>query len=245
MFCSTLLAAGLVLAFGTSTYGQQTISIVADEWAPFGGAELPGGGISLDVISTVLSRAGYQVTTEILPWERALEGVKTGTYDVIGNLFLDPGLQTSLSYSSPFYETEVRFLQHRGAGLTFTDLDSLRPYTIAVGAGYLYEDSFDNADFLKKRTVTTVAQGVRMVANERVDLTLDSVDVLNHIIRKEDPALADLVEYLPSELTVQAIHMGVRKDLPKRDELIVDFNRVLAEMKSDGSLDQLLEKHRS
>jgi polar amino acid transport system substrate-binding protein len=224
-------------------FAGSTIRVVADEWAPFGGQDLPNGGISLDVISAVLTRAGYTVSVEIVPWERAVQGTQDGTYDVLGNLFKDVELEKTMTFSDPFYNTEVRFVQKAGGEIEYSSLDSLRPYTIAVGAGYLYEEAFDHADDLRKHEVTTVVQGVRMVASGRVDLTLDSMDVINHVLRNSAPELAEQVTFLSRPLSTRNVHMGVRNDLPVREKLVGDFNRVLAEMQADGSLDGILAKH--
>lgn len=242
---SLLLATAVLLGCAGTAQAEPAIRVVVDDWPPFGGENLPEGGISLDVITTVLERAGYDVTTEILPFARILNGAQSGIYDVVGNLFLEEDLQAYLTYSDPFYETEVRFVRQTGRDHSFTDIESLRPYTIAVGEGYLYEEDFDHADSLKKVVVTTTIQGVRMVASGRVDLTLDSTDVIDYAIRTEDPALAEQIEYLPRALTAQRIHMAVRSDFPGRDRLLADFNSVLADMRADGSLDRLLAKHRN
>lgn len=224
---------------------QPALSVVVDPWPPFGGRDLPRDGISLDVIAAVLTRAGYAVETDIVPWRRALDGVRSGTYDGIGNIFRRPALESELAFSDPFFETEVRFVKKSGATATYSDLQSLRPYSIAVGAGYLYEPAFDADDRLRKTTVTNVIDGVRMVAAGRIDLTLDSIDVLNHIIHREDPSLEAQIEILPQTLTTQQIHFAVRRDLPGYEVLIADFNRVLAEMREEGTLDALLAKHRT
>lgn len=233
----------ILITSSISIHADTVIKAVVDEWAPFGGENLPNRGISLDVMITVLERAGYQVEAEIVPWERALSGVKNGTYDVIGNLFFDAELQSDLTFSRPFYETEVQFIQQKGGAANYSDIESLRPYSIAVGEGYLYEDNFDRADFLNKRVVTTVVQGVRMVANGRVDLTLDSSAVINHVINQEAPELADKVEFLPKALAKQEIHMAVRNNFPEKEKLLETFNSILNDMKADGSLEELLKKH--
>ncbi|MEM6988097.1 MAG: transporter substrate-binding domain-containing protein, partial [Pseudomonadota bacterium] len=93
-----------------------TVRAVVDEWAPFGGQDLPNRGISLDVMDAVLTRAGYQMDAEIVPWERALSGTQNGSYDVIGNLFPGPETAEFLYFSDPIYETEVKFVQRRGGG---------------------------------------------------------------------------------------------------------------------------------
>ncbi|WP_299282317.1 transporter substrate-binding domain-containing protein [uncultured Tateyamaria sp.] len=223
----------------------QTLSVVADEWPPFSGEALPNGGLSLDVISAVLRRAGYDVDTQVVPWARVIDGAQTGEFDIVGSLFEDAELQTFLSYSDPFFSTDVRLVQRKGDSHSFTTVDELRPFSIAVGDGFVYEADFDRADYLNKVVVTTTLQGVQMVAHGRVDLTLDSVDVIRHAITHDDPALADRVEFAPGVLVSQTLHMGVRHDLEGSTQIIADFNRVLGEMRDDGSLDALLAVHAS
>ena len=239
----TFLAIGLALGLSGTAFADRSIRVVADEWPPFSGDNLPNGGISLDVIATVLRRAGYEVETAILPWARIMDGAPKGDYDVVGSLFYDPEIATYMTYGDPFFSTEVRFLQQAGAGLEVTGLDSLQGHSIAVGDGFLYEEKFDRATNLNKLVVTTALQGIQMVAHGRADLTLDSVEVLNHSIRHGAPEITDAVEFLPFVLATHDIHMAVFGGLENKDQVVADFNRVLAEMREDGSLSELLQKH--
>ncbi len=238
-----LILAAFLGACVPTVSSADTLTIVADEWPPFSGVSLPGKGISLDVIGEVLKRAGYQVETEVLPWARIMNGATSGQYDAIGSLFFDPELENYLTYADPFYETDVRLVQRAGSDHAFTSVEALRPFSFAVGDGFLYQDEFDRADYLNKVVVTTTLQAVQMVAHARVDLTLDSVDVVNHAVRSDDPSLRGLVEFAPGVLATQGIHMAVRNNLPNRDQVIQDFNTTLAEMRADGSLAKILEKH--
>lgn len=237
---SAMVTMGLALPLGLSA---ESLTIVADEWPPFSGAGLPDKGMSLDVISQVLTRAGYEVQTEVVPWARIIDGASSGQFDIIGSLFFDQSLEEYLTYGDAFYRTDVQLVQPRGGMHQFTTVDALRPYSIAVGDGFLYQDEFDRADYLRKTVVTTTLQAVQMVAHGRADLTLDSVDVVNYAIRTEDPALADLVEFAPGVLASQGIHMAVRNDLPNRDQVVADFNATLADMRADGSLADILVVH--
>ena len=221
----------------------ERLKVVADEWPPFSGAELPSNGISMDVIATVLREAGYEVDVEILPWVRVINGAKTGEYDVVGSLFFDPEFAKFMTYGDAFYETEVKFVQRKGASHNVGTLDALRPYTIAVGDGFLYEEKFDRAEFLKKIVVTTTLQALQMVAHERADLTLDSEEVVRHSLRFGAPDILERVEIIEDALASHEIHMAVRKDHPKSTEIVADFNRTLSKMRSDGSLNNILVKH--
>lgn len=238
------LVSGIFLPPFPQAQAQTKIVIVADEWPPFSGNDLPGQGIAIDVSRSVLERAGYAVDIEILPWARVVDGAKSGEHDAVTSLFLDEEMQKSLAYADPFLETRVRFVQRKGAGIEITDLDSLRPYQIVVGKGYLYEPDFDAADYLDKFEVTTLIQGVRMVAAGRADLTLDSEHVVRHAIRVEDPSLAGEVELLDKTLATQRIHIAFSRSRDDHATIVADFNRTLAEMQADGSLDAVLEKHK-
>lgn len=232
------------LVFGTSAHADTPLRVVVDEWAPFGAESLPGGGISLSVITEVLNRAGYEVEGQIVPFARALSGARSGEYDIVGNLFYDTEMAQDLQYGDPYYQTTVQFIQQSGNDIALGALDDLYPFSVAVGEGYLYSDSFDSADNFRRVTVTTVEQGVRMVASGRVDLTLDSVDVLHYIFQVLDPSLQSQVDVLPYVLATQEIHMAVRRDLENVDQVIADFNATLAEMREDGSLENILSQFR-
>ncbi|MBM7068421.1 ABC transporter substrate-binding protein [Actibacterium sp. 188UL27-1] len=251
VFASAMRRTGLAMAgtivalFGWAGagYAETKLTVVADEWPPFSGKTLKNGGISLDVISAVLIRAGYDVSTEVLPWARIMDGSRKGEYDIVGSLFFDEEIATYMTYGEPFFSTDIKFVRKKGAAHTVSDLDSLRPYTIAVGDGFLYEENFDRADFLQKVVVTTTLQAVQMVAYDRVDLTLDSEDVVKYAVQFGDPSLADRIEVMPNILTSHDIHMAVRNTLPEKDKVIADFNNALADMRADGSLAAVLSAH--
>lgn len=240
------IAATLVVStwlFSTPVSAGETVTVVADEWPPFSSEALPGKGISVDVITSVLTRAGYDVKSEILPWARIMEGARSGSYDIVGSLFYDADLDKFMTFGDAYFTTEIKFVQQAGGSIAFNDLTSLKPYQIAVGAGFLYEDKFDRAEDLNKLEVTTTLQGIQMVAFGRADLTLDSTHVVKHSIQAEDPGLAEKVEFLGNPLAVREIRMAVGDHLPNAQKIVDDFNRTLAEMKNDGSLASLLEKH--
>lgn len=239
---SVLLALGLVLGASRASVAQLTA--VADEWPPFSGSALPNKGLSLDIIQTVLERAGYKIETKILPWARIVDGARKGAHDIIGSLFIAEDMKPHVAYADSYYTTDVKFVRRVGGSQRFESLAGLRPYSIVVGDGFFYEKAFDTANYLNKIVVTTTLQGVQMVAHGRADLTLDSVEVVLHALRRDDPTLRGKIEFLPKPLASRDIHMAVRKNLPMRDKVIADFNRTLKAMKRDGSYATLLMKHK-
>lgn len=222
---------------------QRTLTVVADEWPPFSGENLPNKGISLDVIATVLTRAGYDVRTSVLPWARIMNMASNNKIEIVGSLFFDPAMTTHVTYAESFFSTDIRLVAPSGSPVEYTSVEDLKSYSIAVGAGFLYQDEFDKAGYLNKVEVTTTLQGMRMVADGRVDLTLDSEDVVNYSFQNDDPSLADKITLTPGILASQEIHMAVGNAVEDRHTIISDFNRVISEMRADGSLEQLLAVH--
>ncbi|MEM9139998.1 MAG: transporter substrate-binding domain-containing protein [Pseudomonadota bacterium] len=238
--CAALL---LWLVVAGTAQADTKLKAVADDWPPFSGPDLPNQGISLDVIGTVLRRAGYEVETEILPWARVIDGAKRGSHDIVGSLFFDPAIAAFMTYGDSFFSTDVKFVQRLGTSHDVTSLTALKPYSIAVGEGFLYEEDFDRAEFLNKIVVTTALQALQMVAYERADLTLDSEEVVRYAIQVGDPAIAGKLQIMDHVLASHDIHMAIRSDHPDRDRIVADFNRTLAEMRADGSLAALLAAH--
>jgi len=243
VFLTIAAALAVIPPTGSDAIAGQKLTVVADEWPPFSGEFLPNNGLSLDVITAVLERAGYSVDVAVIPWARIMAGAREGAYDVVGSLFFTDDMTEFVTYSEAYYTTDVKFVRKIGGAATFAGLDDLLPYSIAVGDGFLYAEDFDGADHLNKITVTTTLQCVRMVAHGRADLTLDSQEVVLHALNHEDPSLGDLVEFLPNPLASRGIHMAVRNDLPDRDTVIADFNRALSEMRSDGSYHAIVTRH--
>lgn len=227
----------------TPTVAGEPITLVADEWPPFSGEDLPHLGLSVHVAQAVLERAGYEVAPQIVPWPRIMNGVPTGEYDAIGSLFYDEKLTPHIAYTDPFYGTDIQFARASSATHGVPDYDALSGYSIAVGDGFLYEDRFDADTDLNKITVQTTLQALRMVAFDRANLTLDSRDVLDFALNVEDPGLADRIDILPFVLARRDIHVGLSKKRPDHEEVLNRFNAALAQMHEDGSLDRLLAEH--
>ncbi|MBT0958742.1 transporter substrate-binding domain-containing protein [Alphaproteobacteria bacterium KMM 3653] len=221
------------------------IRVAADEWPPFSGDNLPEKGLSLEVIATVLTRAGYDVQVQILPWARVLKSAQTGQIDVVGSLFNDPERAAYLLYSESYYSTPVHFVQKAGSGHVIAAPADIYPLSVAVGEGFLYEAAFDSDPQINRVVVTTTTQGLRMVAGGRVDLTLDSLDVIEYALAGGLSRLGPELEILPEPLARNDLFMAVRQDHPQAGEIVRDFNLVLDEMRGDGSFARLLAKHGS
>jgi len=235
----------ILVAYSTVAFSDGLrLNVVADEWPPFSTEFSADKGLSLAVIKMALQRAGYEVETNVIPYARALQGIERGTYDVIGSAFYDKKMEAFLHYSDSYYTTAIRVMRQRGSNVTYAQYEDFKQHSIAVGIGYQYSPRFDGDKTLRKVAVPTIWNCLQMLAAGRVDMALESVDVVRYLLNT--PAgkeLAGKIEFIGPPMGESNIYMGVSKTRADAHVIVDSFNAALATMRADGSYDRLLAQH--
>jgi polar amino acid transport system substrate-binding protein len=232
---------GLLLL--TQSAAAQKLRLVADTWPPFTDATLVNGGLATDIVSTALARAGYASDFEQVPWARALFGVGEGRYDVLVNAWYTDERTKLGQFSGEYLLNRVRFLKRKDAPIEFSNLQQLHTYPIAVVRGYAYSQAFDDDVSLQKVPVHSFAMAVRMVAADRVKLTLEDEFVARYYLARESSTVRNAVEFLPKPLSENSLHILVSLKNPQHEQIVAGFDREIAAMKADGSYEKLLKQH--
>ncbi|WDG81695.1 transporter substrate-binding domain-containing protein [Pseudomonas chlororaphis] len=231
-----------LLLLGQSAYAEK-LRLVADAWPPFTDATLVNGGLATDIVSTALARAGYASEFEQVPWARALFGVGEGRYDVLVNAWFNEARTQLGQFSSEYLVNRVRFIRRKDAPIEYTSLKQLHQYPIAVVRGYAYSPDFDSDPELQKVLVHNFAMAVRMLAADRVKLTLEDEYVARYYLARESPRVRNAVEFLPNSLSENGLHILVSLKNPEHAQIVAKFDREIEAMKADGSYDRLLRQH--
>ncbi|WP_454869163.1 substrate-binding periplasmic protein [Pseudomonas farris] len=232
---------GLLLL--TQAVAAQKLRLVADAWPPFTDATLVNGGLATDIVSTALARAGYASDFEQVPWARALFGVGEGRYDVLVNAWYTDERTKLGQFSGEYLLNRVRFLKRKDTPIEFSNLQQLHTYPIAVVRGYAYSQAFDDDVSLQKVPVHNFAMAVRMVAADRVKLTLEDEFVARYYLARESFKVRNSVEFLPKPLSENSLHILVSLKNPQHKQIVAGFDREIAAMKADGSYEKLLKQH--
>ena len=221
----------------------EKLRLVADAWPPFTDATLVNGGLATDIVSTALARAGYASDFEQVPWARALLGVGEGRYDVLVNAWYTEERTKLGQFSGEYLLNRVRFLKRKDVPIEFNNLQQLHTYPIAVVRGYAYSPEFDEDVSLQKVPVHNFAMAVRMVAADRVKLTLEDEYVARYYLARESAKVRNSVEFLPKPLSENSLHILVSLKNPQHEQIVANFDREIAEMKADGSYERLIKQH--
>ncbi|KAB0566700.1 substrate-binding periplasmic protein [Pseudomonas sp. R11F] len=221
----------------------QRLRLVADAWPPFTDITLVNGGLATDIVSTALARAGYASDFEQVPWARALMGVSEGRYDVLINAWYDDARTQFGQFSAEYLLNRVRFIKRGDDPIDYQNLEQLHGEPIAVVRGYAYSPAFDQDAQLQKIPVHNFAMAVRMLAAQRVRLTLEDEYVARYYLARESPRVRNSVEFLPKPLSENSLHILVSLKNPEHAQIVAGFDREIARMKADGSYDRLMKEH--
>ncbi len=221
----------------------QKLRLVADAWPPFTDATLVNGGLATDIVSTALARAGYASDFQQVPWARALLGLGEGRYDVLVNAWYNDERTRIGQFSAEYLLNRIRFIKRKDAPIEYSDLQQLHTFPIAVVRGYAYSPEFDGDAALQKVPVHNFAMAVRMVAADRVKLTLEDEYVARYYLARESPKVRNAVEFVPQPLSENSLHILVSLKNPDHAKIVAGFDREIAEMKADGSYERLLRQH--
>lgn len=232
---------GLLLL--TQDAAAEKLRLVADAWPPFTDTTLINGGLATDIVSTALARAGYATDFEQVPWARALLGMGEGRYDVLVNAWYSEERTRLGQFSGAYLINRVRFIKRKDAPIEFNNLQQLHTYPVAVVRGYAYSPAFDDDASLQKVPVHSFPMAVRMVAADRVKLTLEDEYVARYYLARESAKVRNAVEFLPKPLSENSLHILVSLKNPKHEQIVAGFDREIAAMKADGSYERLLKQH--
>jgi polar amino acid transport system substrate-binding protein len=221
----------------------ETLRLVADPWPPFNDQTLLNNGVSSDLVTTALHRAGYTTSYVQVPWERAVRGLQQELYDVLINAWYTDERAIFGYFSQPYLVNRIRFLQRKGSQIEFRKLSDLYPYSIAVVRGYAYSSEFDQDSRLTKVGVAGFEMGARMLQARRVQLTLEDELVARFHLSRSLAGIRDQLEFLPQPLSENGLHILVSRNHPQHQQIADAFNKAVEEMRADGTYAQIFQRH--
>lgn len=237
----TLLFLALLM-MNTFTAQAEALRLAGNVWPPYTDQRLPGGGLSVELIRTALGRKGYQVDYIEVPWERALLGLRYGSYDLV-NAWPASGRMKYGSYSRPFLTNRVRWIQRRDLNVEYNGLDSLVPYRIGLVRGYAYSEALEADPRLNKGYAANFVQLAKMLGAGRIDLTLEDERTVLFHLQRELRHLQDAYRFVPGAFSLLDLSLVVRTDHPQREEILATFNREIEAMVADGSYAEIFHRH--
>lgn len=237
MMKSTLSILILILSF---TVQAEKITAVGDPWPPFIDPAAANKGIITEIATAAYATQGYELEMIFVPWARAIKGVKNASYDLLLGTWLTEERKKYLMYSDTYLSNSIKFLKKKDNDFDYKGIESLSGLSVGVVRDYGYGDEILKANNFRRPETKDFISNARKLAAGRIDLTLEDEIVARAIIAKKQPELLDKIDFADTAYSINTLHVTCGLANAKHEELILAFNRGLAEIRKNGEYDRIL-----
>lgn len=202
-------------------------------------------GFDIDVGTEIAKRLGVSIEFTTPTWDTITAGSWGGRWDFsVGSMTITSARQKILDFSTPYYYTPAQMTASTASGIT--TLDGLAGKTVCVGAATTYLDWLSGSlDFGTESPQTKPPEGVKATTLDTDRLCAESWK----------SGRQDFEGWLSSGTTVQAaideglplvavgdpvfyepLAVAFDKSGPAAASMVTEVNRILDEMRADGTL---------
>ena len=239
----------VALAVGSSAVSAQEVrevKLVDDPWPPYSiGSPEAGmeGGVAVEIARELYRRMGIDARMAVYPFRRCLKMVEVGQADGLLLVMKNTEERPYLVYSDPVIEAEETFfyLPERLGDFSWDSPLDLKGRLIGVVDGYVYSKKFEDAvrtGDLKTESATDAASNFRKLAVGRIDLYLED-RLVGRFSVQTNPQWKDRISATDKSISSYPLYFGISKLSPLA-QMLPDINRVLSDMKSDGTIGRFM-----
>jgi polar amino acid transport system substrate-binding protein len=218
--------------------------MAANEWPPFIGRSLPGQGFSVELVSQVLTRAGYEVSMAFAPWSQVNKGMLEGKYDISVAAWSNSTRKKQLLFSNPYYHNQLVVVSPT---LQINTLDDFQHALLVDKKNLGLMKDYAYEQIIPKGSRTSYHQHygplLRKLASKELDMALLDGDVARYFLN----SMASLQKHLQVPtitLHSKSLHFTMLKDHPAAQAVISDFNRHLTNYLESDDYRSLLNKYK-
>lgn len=195
-------------------------------------------GFDVELGNLIADKLGVEVEYKETDWDSILAGVQSGTFDLgINGITYSDDRAKSFNFSEPYlYDQTVLIVLESNSDInSFEDIKG-KVNTNSPGSSYAEMAEEYGAT---NSYITTFSDTIQLLTRGDADCTINSLSVYNDYIReKGDGAGIKIVDETEPEKTV----IASKKD-DSTNTLIEEINKILDELREDGSLAELSNKY--
>lgn len=210
-------------------------------YAPFNYTNADGtlGGFDVDIANAIC--ADMQVTCEISAqdWDGIIPGLKAGKYDaIVAAMSVTPERAQQVSFTDPYFSNSLVFLAKQDSSFDPSNSDDINAHSIAAQRSTIssqwFEENYPKADMKLYDTLS----------NAFLDLGSGRVDAM---VSDKLPALQWLGSASGSDYALKGEEIDINDNFAiavrPGDELQAKINQSLANIKANGTYEQLNQKY--
>jgi len=203
------------------------------EFAPRTGPK----GFDIDLMNEVADRAGLEVEYRNVQFDSLIRGLSSDLFDaVISGMTITADRRQQVDFSDPYYSVDEALVVRSGSEIESTgDLEDVALGVQLGTMGQAEAGGLLNADDVKEvRTYRTIEEAYAALEGEVVDGVIYDLPAAQEKVDESDGSL-ELAEVITT-----GSQYGIA--FPKESPLVEPFNQALAEIKEDGTYEEIYEK---
>jgi polar amino acid transport system substrate-binding protein len=241
-----LLAVCLPVSTFASTFPRaftQELSLVTGEdYPPFTGSKLPGGGMLTQIVQSVFALQGVSTLLAWQPWKRGYLEATQGKYAATFPYIWTPEIEQTFLYSEPIYTFKQRLYSRRGEVYEPDNLPALVGKRFCYPLGWqppaAIREMIERGE-LSVHTPKTLDACAQLLLLQRDDFFLANALLGDIILRQMGEQRAGLHTSTASFPT-NTLHFIVPRNHPQASSLLHSFNQGLAALQASGAYHQLI-----
>src|SRR5690606_21066867 len=224
------------------------IKLATLEWPPYVGQELKQRGYVHELVVAALNRAGYEVQVKYVPWPRAIREASVGEVDGLFPAYYTTERSQQFVFSDPFAGGPVGLYKRRDTPASYpvdprsnpvAALRGVCEYSVGVVRGYANPLPLERVDFLKQEAAKNDLVNLRRLYHKRVDLIVIDKFVADYLLETSLKEYRPELEFMQPPLEIKYFYLAFSLKDPNHQAKLKAFNRGLALIREDGTLDRI------
>ena len=197
-------------------------------------------GFDVDIAKEVAKRLGVKVEFVAQEFSGMIAGLKAEKFDmVISQMTITDERKKQMDFSDPYITNNVKIIVQEGND-TITKLEDFKGKNIGVALGtndetYLRTKVLPEVGEFNIMTYDDVITTLKDLDVGRIDATINNMYALKPVVEKQGFKIKAVGDPIKSDKAGIATRKG-------NEELILELNRILSEMKADGTRAEIHKK---
>ncbi|QGY41791.1 transporter substrate-binding domain-containing protein [Pseudodesulfovibrio cashew] len=237
----------LIFSFFSPAHAQETLTLCSADSPPWtiqnSSSPTDIEGLAVDIMYELFDRAHTEVQMVALPFKRCLANTQSGELDGCFMTIKNAERETYAEFTDSYLTipTYAYYSLKKFDQFEWDSWEDLKPYRLGVQRGFKYGRAFTDA--LKSMPfkiveVSDVSEGVGMLFLDRIDLMLTNEFRYEYMIRQH-PAYEGKLAHALKPIGIGQVYIAISKNSP-HVSIVPKLNEIIANMKSDGSLQKIV-----
>lgn len=227
----------------SSAWANDKVVLATLDWEPYIGQNLKNHGYVALIVKEAFKRGGYDIEYDFMQWSRVIGLAKAGKVDGYFPEYYSEELKENYFISSEFPGGPMGFFKRKNDDISYKTLQDLVGHKIGVVKGYVNTAEFDAADYLTKDPSTSDLINLKKLLADRIRLMVADKFVGLNLLNQNMPDKTGEIEFMLPPLEVKNLYVCISKKTDNGKKIHAAFNKGLAAMNKDGTVQKILQNY--